>query len=256
MAEWLKTKERNGWLVTFRSGLPKDFVVRCCLDYKGSETLFSPVRSSRFTRVFRFSWDDHEYYLKEYLFQNWRKHFRGLRRGNHLANIAQRLNNAGFHAPQVVCYARRKSRVFVVSESANAVCSVRDIYDDPAGWEVEDIHGFRRAFGREVGRLHQAGFSHGDMRWGNILVRLANKRLVEFVYIDNDRTRKFRRIPFRRRVINLVQVRLETIDHGNPSDEWLDFWEGYRQTAGLGERRLTALHEFLVCKTNKRLGVG
>ncbi len=61
------------------------------------------------------------------------------------------------------------------------------------------------ALGSTVGRMHHCGIFHGDLRLGNILVRQIDKR-YEFTFLDNERTRKFTRLPLRLMVKNLVQV--------------------------------------------------
>jgi hypothetical protein len=72
-------------------------------------------------------------------------------------------------------------------------------------------------FGQTVGRMHAENIFHGDLRLGNVLVKPVvslsnpkdNNRFV-FIFLDNERTRKFKKLPKRLRLKNLVQIYIST----------------------------------------------
>jgi hypothetical protein len=63
------------------------------------------------------------------------------------------------------------------------------------------------AFGCTVGRMHAGGIFHGDLRLGNVLAR-EEQDGWRFFFLDNERTKKFRRLPARLRLKNLVQINM------------------------------------------------
>jgi len=60
-------------------------------------------------------------------------------------------------------------------------------------------------FGQTVGRMHAQNIFHGDLRLGNVLFKKSNDKF-EFIFLDNERTRKLKKLPQRLRLKNLVQV--------------------------------------------------
>jgi len=54
--------------------------------------------------------------------------------------------------------------------------------------------------------MHRQGIFQGDLRERNILVRPGDPSTIFF--LDNERTRRFRRLPPRRRLKNLVQMNM------------------------------------------------
>jgi len=51
-----------------------------------------------------------------------------------------------------------------------------------------------RKLGEEVAALHMVGFAHGDLHMSNILLE-KNPNRFRFFFIDNERTRLYRKIP-------------------------------------------------------------
>ena len=82
------------------------------------------------------------------------------------------------------------------------------------------------ALGRLIGRLHNVGIFHGDLRSGNILIKQPDK-VPLFYFIDNERNRYFSRgIPSRLREKNLVQINMIVTPQLTFSDR-LRFFEAY-----------------------------
>jgi len=110
---------------------------------------------------------------------------------------------SGFAAPSVVLVARRGGEGLLVTRDAGgeelATAVARRRGQAPAK------RALLRALGAEVGRLHRAGFVHGDLVPPNVRVA-GHENGLRLVFLDNDRTRRSRllvRLAGRR---NLVQL--------------------------------------------------
>jgi len=244
-------KRVDGWKVRGVPVLLEDEIFESCCRSDGG--FFEPVNSSKNTAVFRFSWRGRDYYLKHYLFENWRKFFRLRMKVKRLPKIASQLRCAGFHTPAIVCTAFRGRQMFSVSEAVDVDCSVNDLYVATADGKVFDLSRLRDAFGREVGRLHDAGFVHGDLRWGNVLVKNAEIGSPEFIYLDNDRTRKYLMLPARGRIGNLVQIHFPEILNSYPGIGWNEFWRGYCAVNSTVRARESYWRKRVECATERRV---
>jgi len=213
-----------------------------------------PVVSSGNTEVRRFCHEGRGYFLKEFFFLGWKKHLKVLKRGEWLVSIAAQLEEHGFHTPRVVGIGRNGKNRRVVTE---AVEDVRDVWQilfpDFQTYRGEVDDGFVYALGCNVGKLHRAGFFHGDLRWRNVLARL-DVDCWKFYFIDNDRTRRFRfGIPFRFRVKNLAQVLFSGLLLDWPQRDWKIFLLGYADNSGLSKSILDKLVSSVEKKAKKRL---
>lgn len=224
---WRKIK-RNGWAGMLDQNLAEAeaFWDLCCSEPKDA-SVFEKVQSSTSTRVLRFKAGGQTYYFKEFRYSGLVKQLKVRRRGVRLQRIATELIKAGFETPRIVCHARRGTSAFVVSEAADATTTAYDILMRQTDMAPRDVQRFQVRFGKEIGRLHAAGFVHGDLRWGNILVRDEQSDAPAFVFIDNDRTRKYRKIPSSLRVKNLVQIKFPGALLDGPESDWDSMWEGY-----------------------------
>jgi hypothetical protein len=115
------------------------------------------------------------------------------------------LRAAGFEAPEVVAVLeRRRFGLPLVS------CAVTTYVPGPALdalWRDRVGAARRRlmlAFADYLRRLHAAGVYPQDLRAANVLV--ASEEPTRFVLVDLDRIRRYRRLSWRRRRKNLVQV--------------------------------------------------
>jgi len=181
------------------------------------------VNSSRFARLYRlkvrFNQTDTAVYYKECLFRSawdYAKHMLRAGRAQRALEGSSILAREGFCVPTVIAAGWCKSgplcrRSFIVTAEAE---NTRPIYQlIPESFQqltTERIREFRsltKALGRTVGRMHAKGIFHGDLRLGNILAGKDNGGW-RFYFLDNERTKKFGRIPDRLRVKNLVQLNL------------------------------------------------
>ncbi len=203
----------------------------------------TPVPSSDVSRVYKLtaSLDDKErfFYFKQYLYRSvldFIKHLVRPSRAGRAFKATLMLERNGFEAPLIVAMGERKSS-FLDRENFLLTVEVKDakqikqlIPENPEDFTKEQLSDLReliRAFGHTVGRMHAAGIFHGDLRLGNVLVR-REKDGWNIFFIDNERTRKFRRLPARLRLKNLVQANMLISDCITKTDR-LRFFKSYLQ---------------------------
>jgi hypothetical protein len=117
--------------------------------------------------------------------------------------------------------------------------------------QLADWREFIRDFGQTIGRMHARGIFHGDLRLGNILVR-REENLWRFFFIDNERTRKFSRLPFMYRLKNLVQLNMGP--HGiMSSTDRMRFFNEYLAQNGMSREERKTLIAATLKKTARRL---
>jgi Ser/Thr protein kinase RdoA (MazF antagonist) len=173
----------RGWLDPGAGVEPLD-----CL----AEATRAPGRTSRHARTVRLSTGAGPVFVKTYAAPGGWRARQAFRMGHALAR-------AGFRVPAVVVAARRGRAGLLVTREVPGDDLLATLAR-PTTLAVK--RALLRALGAEVGRLHRAGFVHGDLVPPNV-------RLDEdgrFVFLDNDRTRRSRllvRIAGRR---NLVQL--------------------------------------------------
>ena len=88
--------------------------------------------------------------------------------------------------------------------------------------------------GELLGTLHAAGFSHGDCKWGNVLVTPAGPQLV-----DLDATRRGRRRGARGR--DVARFTLDAEERGVPGPVFTGFLEAYLARAAITREELVAV---------------
>jgi hypothetical protein len=113
--------------------------------------------------------------------------------------MAEALTAAGFGAPPVLLAARRAGAGLLVMRDAGGEDLLAALERRGASPALKRT--LLRGLGREVARLHAAGFVHGDLVPPNVLVREHG-----FVFLDNDRTRRSRFLVRLAGHRNLVQL--------------------------------------------------
>lgn len=242
--------QAGGWKYQLRPDLAEPtFANLCTLPAAEFSESVVPVVSSPNTEVRRLSYLGRAYFLKEYFFLGWKKHLKVLRRGERLLHIAARMEEHGFLTPRIVGIGRSGRNRRVVTEAVEDAqdvwqvlfpdwCNYRGVVDDD----------FVLSLGRTVGRFHDCGFFHGDLRWRNVLTRRDNGRW-NFYFIDNDRTRLSRfGVPFRCRVKNLSQILFSGLLLHWPENDWEIFLQGYFQGSDLSH----PLRKKLISKVEER----
>jgi len=189
---------------------------------------FEAVAASPFAKVYRGTVEtaEHTYrlYLKHYLYRSpidIAKHLFRSSRAMRSFRAAALLNERGLSCPVVVAVGLRRPLVTGVPllnrlpfcwTSTTLTLSVEGAHPlQEYWWNHLDTPSKKRAFlealGTEIGYMHSQRIAHGDLRPGNIYVE-EEPQGWRFWLLDNERTRRFRRVPAALIVKNLVQVRL------------------------------------------------
>ena len=106
-----------------------------------------------------------------------------------------------------------------------------------------------KVMGTEVGRWHHVGLYHGDLRTSNLLCRFEGDEPILF-WIDHERTRTYGKLPFGRRVHNLMQVNMEKA--GWSRTDRLRVWKAYLEAEPIPEAERDKLLRAVIAKTRKR----
>ncbi|MHC4655652.1 MAG: lipopolysaccharide kinase InaA family protein [Planctomycetota bacterium] len=223
--------------------------------------------SSNVSRVYKFSihFDGTEttVYFKQYLYRSAWDFIKQLVRASRAKRAFEAtlmLEKNGFEVPVIVAMGERKSRfldrgnflVTIEVEDAKQIHKfIPDNLEDFTKDQLNDLRELIRAFGHTVGRLHAARIFHGDLRLGNVLVR-REKSGWHFFLIDNERTRKFRRLPARLRLKNLVQANILISDCVTKTDRMRFFRSYLRQNIDI-QNRYKKLAIKVDTKTRERL---
>lgn len=178
------------------------------------------VASSQFSRVSQglLALDNHPptaVYLKEFLGRGTVEALKNLfrpHRALRALNAERQLDSAGFKvaATLIVGWQQRlgvKYRFFSVTRDLGELI---DLYQCAARLQGATLKHKRRwlaAIADAVAQLHQAGFSHGDLRPGNLLIGEQGGQ-ISCAWLDNERTRRYTILPMRLRIKNLVQLNM------------------------------------------------
>ncbi len=220
------------------------------------------VPSSKFARIYkftvRFDSRDKVVYFKQYLYRSVWDFIKGFVR----ANRAER----AFRASEMLCENGFDTPVIIaMGESGNGPLSTANFLITLEVEDAKQIHQFIsdssletrsrreliRALGQTIGEMHAKGIFHGDLRLGNILVR-QEKDHWRFFFLDNERTRKFYRLPGRLRLKNLVQVNMFPPASISNTDRMRFFREYWAQNEK-SKTDKSALIKKVIKKTRRRL---
>jgi hypothetical protein len=190
----MRGREYIGWALDGWSGLlTKDVAVApheilAVADRGGG-------RRSRHARTLRVELGRQVVYVKSYPASGARRAIRAFRMGRALAR-------AGFGAPETLLVGRRGGQGVLVTRDVVAPSLVDAIAAADTGPGAPAAkRRLLHALGAEVGRLHRAGFVHGDLVPSNLLVRSTG-----IVFLDHDRTRRGHALVWWGARRNLVQL--------------------------------------------------
>ena len=260
---------RGDWIILFRKDFGKDAITDLISAATGpadNQRDFTQVPSSDYTLVFRFNCSvegkTRVFYLKRYrsrsMFDRLKHVFRPSR-AKRAFEASRMLKCNGFDCPAVVGLFERRQGLFLtdnllLTEEAGGCMSLCDYLTGLAGPVTgEALLEKRRLislFGKTVGRMHAKGIFHGDLRLGNILVRKDDKGW-RFFLIDNERTRKFCRLPARLRLKNLVQVNMGR--QGISNSDRMRFFRAYVDANIFAQGRRKKWARKVACRTRRRL---
>ncbi|MGB2807281.1 MAG: lipopolysaccharide kinase InaA family protein [Sedimentisphaerales bacterium] len=226
----------------------------------------TPVCSSISSRVYKFSANfngkERMIYFKQYLCRSTWDFIKHLVRSSRAMRAFQAtlmLKKNGFEAPVIVAMGEHKSSfldrgnflVTIEVEGAKQIHQfIPDNLEDFTKEQLNDLRELIRTFGLTVGRMHAAGIFHGDLRLGNILAR-KEKSGWHFFLIDNERTRKFRRLPARLRLKNLVQANILISDCITKTDR-MRFFKTYLSLNPQVQNRRNTWVKKIATKTIRR----
>lgn len=226
----------------------------------------TPVRSSHYSRVYKFSASfngrERWIYFKQYLYRStWDfiKHLVRPSRAKRAFEATLMLEKNGFEAPVIVAMGEHKSSFldrgnFLVTFEAEGTKQINQLIPESlenlTREQSQDKREMIRAFGQTVGRMHAADIFHGDLRLGNVLVRWG-KNDWHLFFIDNERTRKFRRLPARLRLKNLVQANILISDCVTKTDR-MRFFKAYLSINPCVQCCYKDWAQRVVAKTNQR----
>lgn len=191
------------------------------------------LRESRHARTSTLSLSHEEgcrtSFLKIYHRSGWRTDLKDLWRPSkamRALRISRRLADDGFLAPAVLAAGEQRSgrllqRAFLLTAGV-AWPTLAQLGERLAALPVEEGRRRRRAIveaiGAEVGRLHRAGYVHGDLVVTNILVDEGPP--TRFCFLDHDRSRKQAMPSEREQGRTLVQLNRLPVPRVNRADRF------------------------------------
>jgi len=199
------------------------------------------IKSSRFTTVRRIEnpLTGEGFYYKEFHSRGLKdvlKSFLGLTRSRRAFMAGHLLSHAGFSTPEPVLYGILKRfffirKNFLITKAVSGHITYeyfKHFYPLPISPELlDEKRELMYSAGHEVGRLHRAGFIHGDLRVGNLIID-GRGRSAQFYFIDNERTKSCKELTERERLRNLVQLNMVGLPHITRTDR-LRFMNAYLQ---------------------------
>jgi tRNA A-37 threonylcarbamoyl transferase component Bud32 len=225
------------------------------------------IPSSESARVHKFTVNfngvDTGVYFKQYLSKPAWKFVKRLvcaSRAKRAFEASRMLAENGFDVPAIIAMGECKSRFFdrrnflatLEVEKAKPIYQI--ICEGRQGLSQQQLRhrrGLIRVFGQTVGRMHAKGIFHGDLRLGNVLARHAEGGW-RFFFLDNERTRKFSRLPCRLRVKNLVQVNMAPRGLFTNTDRMRFFKEYCTENVTSKEHKIALIRK-IVKRTDQRL---
>jgi hypothetical protein len=259
-----KIRRGNSTLIINKKFRNKDFENALFADPRKLSNLYklTPVNSSKFSKVYKFTVNfsnvAQNCFIKESLYRSGWDFIKYIfRSGRAIRDFkaALMLKNYGFNSPQVIALMLFK-KVFFTAKSflvTGAIDNAKPlncfIIENN---QLPDRRSLTKALGGIIGKMHNLGIFHGDMRMGNILVKKENSSWQVF-FLDNERTKKYKRLPGRLRIKNLVQINIITPVDALTKTDRMRFLKYYLlENKELIPRREDLANEVMV-KTNRRM---
>ncbi|HBG27313.1 MAG: hypothetical protein A2Y10_12730 [Planctomycetes bacterium GWF2_41_51] len=228
---------------------PSDFESSDIQIPDGRRADFEKLASSKFALVLKFNIlfkaKVYSVILKKYFTRNISDFFKSLilpSRAKRAFKAGQMLIANGFLTPQAVAYGRKFLMTMEVRESTPFYKLLETLPAEKKKKMIEQ-------FAQTIGKMHDKGIFHGDLRLGNILVKKNNEDF-DFYLLDNERTKQFDNLPMHLRIKNLVQVNMNRDSFGKDClDLFFDFYFA-QQTNPLDAPKIK---ERVISKTTKRL---
>ena len=136
---------------------------------------------------------DGSVYYKEFLPRGPLERLKALVRGSRASRARTHnalLQQAGFRAPDNLAWGKLPAgREYLFSSTVpgdGVTTWLRDTLIERHGADLAQRRQLLRELGTFIGRMHAAGFVHGDLRTSNVLAELQNSHF-QFALIDNER---------------------------------------------------------------------
>ncbi|HBG77525.1 MAG TPA: hypothetical protein DDW84_01570 [Phycisphaerales bacterium] len=214
---------------------------------------FIKLTSSKFADVFKFNLlfksKVHSLILKKYLARKWSDVLMsgiGCGRAKRAFKAGLMLQRNGFLTPPIAAAGKKGlSADFIITAEIKNSVPLYKILESKTTQRRSVIE----QFAQTVGKMHACGICHGDLRLGNVLVKSADGKF-DFYFLDNERTKKFAKLPDKLRLKNLVQINM--LRTGISSADRMRFFKEYlkRQNVKLDA---TELALWIIARTNERL---
>ena len=180
---------------------------------------------------------ERELYYKEFLPRGPLETLKALLRGSR-ATRARRHNDAllaaGFTAPANLAWGRLPGgREYLFSSAVpgrGVTWWLREELVERSGKALQLRRELLRALGEFIGRLHAAGFIHGDLRTSNVLAS-REAGLFHFALIDNERNQHKQPAPGRGMLRNLMQLNM-LLPADLSNRDRMRFFRGWRSQMG------------------------
>lgn len=266
LANDFDTVQEAGWTMRVRRNVPVCILRNLASLGDSCEQAFAQVKSSKNAKVFRgkvtFDGVDHVLYMKRHLCRtvlDFVKHIFRSSRARRAFTASLMLRQNGIDAPEVVALFERRWGPFCTDSSLltaeveggrSMVEVLNDLSGDSGAAALAQRRTLIRTFAETVGRMHARGIFHGDLRLGNVLV-VEKRPSQRFFLIDNERTKKYHRLPSRLRLKNLVQVNL--FIHGVTNTDRIRFFKAYLAVDPSVQSQYRKLAAKVVSKTGERL---
>ncbi len=261
----------NNWTVYIRSQFLNHVLGQALLageDKWPEQYEFKTLPSSERSRVHKFTvsieGNDREVYIKEYLFKSILHALKCLFFSGSPARKAFKaetmLAENGFDVAKLIAMGECREGLlqtknflatFAIERAQSVRKHVLDITETTSAQQLAEWRKFIKDFGQIIGKMHARGISHGDLRLGNILVR-RDDGLWRFFFIDNERTKKFRRLPFICRKKNLVQLNMGPYGIASNTDR-MRFFAAYLAENSMSKTMTKILIKTVLRKTAQRL---
>ncbi len=189
------------------------------------------VSSSRFARVAFHAGE--QLYYKEFLPRGFLEEVKALAKGSRGRRArlhSEALIAAGFPAPENVAWGSlpgRREYLFTRAVPGQGVTHwLRDQLVLRSGEQLAQRRQLLRQLGHFIGRMHAAGFIHGDLRTSNVLAHQQDGDF-QFILIDNERTVRVQPPSGKAMLRNLMQLNMLTHSDLSPRDR-MRFFTGWR----------------------------
>jgi len=224
------------------------------------------IPSSEFSRVYKLdipiNGHKKSMYLKHYCHRSFVdviKHAVRASRAKRAFNACISLGENSFNTADIVGYYESRLGPFIVDnvlvtkeiENARAILEVfKKICNNKGRAKLSCKRDLIRSFGSTIGQLHRKGFFHGDLRLGNILAK-DDDGSWRFFFLDNERTKRYRKLSERHQIKNLVQINLfrEELSDSDRMRFFREYWSSFSKDLNKGK----ALARKVLRKTEQRM---